>query len=71
MRLYPRSPESHVVEVRDVRPTPASRTQFDPYYLALCACRWFGNPRPSAEEALREARRHAPDASGDVLRPVG
>jgi hypothetical protein len=71
MRLFSRAPKRHSVVVQDVRPSANDRKQFDPYFIALCECRWFGDPRSSAEEALRDAEAHAPGARDDVLRPLG
>ncbi|HSK16734.1 MAG TPA: hypothetical protein VK915_11270 [Gaiellaceae bacterium] len=71
MRVFSRAPKRHWVIVHDVRPSADDRRQFDPYFIALCECRWFGDPRASAEEALRDAQAHVPGERDDARRPLG
>lgn len=71
VRFFSRKPKEHNVEVHDVRPSPDQPEDFEPYFVALCDCDWFGDIRSSSEEAFRDAHRHSLNVSEDVRRPVG
>ena len=61
----------HAAWVSDVRPLPEEPDDFEPYYIALCECDWFGEPRDSAEDARRDAEAHTANVRPEVERPVG
>ena len=71
MPFFKRTPKEHNAEVHDVRPDPNLPEDFEPYFVALCDCGWFGDTRPSAEEAFRDAYGHSETVAQDVKRPVG
>jgi hypothetical protein len=60
----------HAAAVYDVRPESGDDS-FEPYFIALCECDWFGDIRESPEEARRDAEAHTPHVSDEIKRPVG
>ena len=61
----------HAAAVHDVRPLPGDKDQFEPYFVALCECDWFGDIRDHPDDARRDAEQHTPNVAEEIKRPVG
>ena len=71
MGFFRRAKKEHHAAVYDTRPKPGDKDQFEPYFVALCECDWYGDVRQSSEEAFRDAYQHTQNVDEDVKRPVG
>ncbi len=49
----------------------AGGAQEEQYYLATCSCDWEGDVHEAPEPAFEEARRHSPNVSERLERPLG
>jgi hypothetical protein len=70
MRFLKKRSVEHRAAVYDVRPIPGDKTQFEPDYLAMCDCEWFGDARASSEEAFRNAYAHTANVDDRLRHPV-
>ena len=71
MPLFKRKPVEHHAAVYDTRPIPGDPNQFDPYFIALCDCDWFGEGRDTSAEAFLDAYAHTSNVDEEIKRPVG
>lgn len=63
---------AHLVKIYNGRPSPDDPDQYEPYFVAICACDWVGDPCDTADEAIRNARnRHSSNIQPELVRPVG
>ena len=63
--------KEHRAAVYDTRPHPADKEQFEPYFIALCECDWYGQPRDNPDDARADAYRHTHNVEDEVKRPIG
>ena len=70
MGFFRRKRVEHHAAVYDTRPIPGDESQFEPYFVAMCDCEWFGDARKTSEEAFRDAYAHTPNVD-EEKRPVG
>ena len=68
-RFAPDRGGRHRGAVMNVRPPPGE--DGDGYYVPRCSCDWVGDVYETPEPAFEEARRHTPNVSTRLERPVG
>lgn len=63
---------AHLVKIFDVRCLPDDPKPYDPYFIAICACDWVGDPCDTAAKAIRNAQKsHSDNIQPELVQPVG